>query len=347
MVVVNAIGSSPSDETLQVMELHVAEGDEVEEGQPLEHRWLNPMIERAQKTVEQHHYSIRKRLLQYDDVGSKQREVIYGLRNDAIISDTPRDIIFELIEEELDGRLEQFGVYGAKVGENEQPLRDFYTWAMQVFPIRLTPAELRELDAEGIKALTLKHIREAYAVKEQAEDPEALRRLERVVLISVIDRHYQNHLTEMEDLRQSVGLRGYGQKDPLVEYKNEAFTYFNDMMTAIRADICSGIFRSVTNVRAFETMVARLRQRAREQGPADPDGDQRAAMAEAAGRPATTPSGKPIHLPKVTRAPVRIDNEPGRNETVVIQRGPEKQELKWKKAERLVKEEGWQLVGKA
>ncbi len=318
-----------------------------EEGQPLEHRWLNTMIERAQKTVEQHHYAIRKRLLQYDDVGSKQREIIYGLRNAAIMSETPRDIIFELIEEELESRLDQYGLYGARADENEQAVKDFYTWAMQVFPIRLAPAELRGLDAEGIKALTLRHIREAYALKEQAEDPEALRRLERIVVISVIDRHYQNHLTEMEDLRQSVGLRGYGQKDPLIEYKNEAFTYFNEMMAAIRADVCAGIFRSVTNVRAFETMVARLRQRARELGPAEPDGDQRAAAAEGAGRPAATPSGKPIQLPKVTRAPVRIADEPGRNETVIIQRGPEKQELKWKKAERLVKEEGWQLVGRA
>jgi preprotein translocase subunit SecA len=311
-----------------------------EEGQPLEHRWLNPMIERAQKTVEQHHYSIRKRLLQYDDVGSKQREVIYSLRNDAINSETPRELIFELIEEELEVRSEEFGIPGAKAGENEKEVKDFHNWLMQTFPIRLKLERLHEQDGEGMVKLAMERIREAYALKEEAEDPEALRRLERVVLISNIDRHYQSHLTEMEDLRQSVGLRGYGQKDPLVEYKNEAFTYFNEMMGRVRSDICSGIFRSVTNIRAFESMVARLRQRAREQGPADPDGEQQLA-------PPPTSSGKPIQLPKVQRAPVRIANEPGRNEVVVIRRGPEKQELKWKKAERLVKEEGWQLVGKA
>ena len=314
-----------------------------EEGQPLEHRWLNTMIERAQKTVEQHHYSIRKRLLQYDDVGSKQREVIYGLRNDALTNEHPKELIFELIGEELEERAAEFGIIGAKGDSIEKELKDFHTWAMQTFPVRLTLDQLKELKGEEVVQKTLEEIHEAYKLKEEAEDPEALRRLERIVLISTIDRHYQSHLTEMEDLRQSVGLRGYGQKDPLVEYKNEAFTYFNDMMNTVRSEVSAGIFRSVTNVRAFENMMARMRQRAREQGPADPDGEQPSTAAAVPAQGAGT-GGRPINLPKVKRAPVKVVNEPGRNEVVVIQRGPEKQELKWKKAERLVKEEGWQLV---
>ena len=310
-----------------------------EEGQPLEHRWLNTMIERAQKTVEQHHYSIRKRLLQYDDVGSKQREVIYGLRHDAIHSENPKELVFELIQEELDERAESFGLVGGKQAPDEDKVKEFTTWAMQTFPIRVNAKDLSGMDGEAIIQKVMEEIGEAYKVKESAEEQEALHRLERIVLVSNVDRHYQNHLTEMEDLRQSVGLRGYGQKDPLVEYKNEAYTYFTEMMNTVRADICSGIFRSVTNARAFESVVARLRQQAQEMGPADPDGDQGPMAASADGK-------QSVQLPKVKRAPVRIANEPGRNEVVVIQRGPEKQELEWKKAERLVKEEGWQLVGK-
>jgi preprotein translocase subunit SecA len=312
-----------------------------EEGQPLEHKWLNTMIERAQKTVEQHHYSIRKRLLQYDDVGSKQREVVYNLRHETLHSDEPKEIIFELIEEELDEKLDEFSIVGKVEKEHEKDFEDFTNWAMQSFPIRLDVASLKQKDSEEIKSQILEEVRKAYAVKEEAEDPEALRQLERIVLVSNIDRHYQNHLTEMEDLRQSVGLRSYGQKDPLVEYKNEAFTYFNDMMGSVRGDICSGIFRSVTNVRAFERMIARLQNRARELGPSGPDGDRGSAA------PAGQPQGKNVQLPKVKRAPVRIENEPGRNELVKIRRGPEEQEMKWKKAERLVKEEGWQLVRNA
>jgi preprotein translocase subunit SecA len=317
-----------------------------EEGQPLEHRWLNPMIERAQKTVEQHHYSIRKRLLQYDDVGSKQREVIYGLRADAMSSDTPREIIFELIEEELDSRMDEFSITTGKGSPEDTSVKEFHNWLMQTFPMRLTLERLQERDsAESVKELVLERIREAYALKEAAEEPDALKRLERVVLISTIDRNYQNHLTEMEDLRQSVGLRGYGQKDPLVEYKNEAYTYFEQMMSTVRSEVCSGIFRSVSNMAAFEQMIRGLRRQAREEGPADPDGAQ-PALAGGGPRVAGVgpASGKDIQLPKVKRAPVKIENEPGRNEVVTIELNGERQELKWKKAQRFVKEEGWRLV---
>jgi preprotein translocase subunit SecA len=315
-----------------------------EEGEPLEHKWLNPMIERAQKTVEQHHYGTRKRLLQYDDVGSKQREVIYALRHDAIGSETPKQIIFELIEEELEERAGGLGLLDTKQAERAESLGEFHNWLTQTFPVSVKVEQLAEAAPAEMLSVAMAEIRAAYALKEQAEEPEALRRLERIILISNIDRHYQSHLTAMEDLRQSVGLRSYGQKDPLVEYKNEAYSYFNDMMTRIRADICGGIFRSVTNARAFESMLARIRQRAREQGPAEPDGDQR--VAPATGAPAQGAAAD-VELPKIKRLPVRIENEPGRNDVVVIQRGTETQELKWKKAERLVKEEGWLLKSRS
>lgn len=324
-----------------------------EEGQPLEHKWLNPMIERAQKTVEQHHYSIRKRLLQYDDVGSKQREVIYGLRNDILNTDNPKEIVFELIEEEIAYRLDEYeiGLKGGPV-EDEDAIKGFVTWAMQSFPIRLKTEELKGKERNEIQAAVLEEIREAYRVKEEAESPEAMRKLERIVLTSTIDRHYQNHLTEMEDLRQSVGLRGYGQKDPLVEFKNEAFQYFEQMMNSVRTDVCNGIFRSVTNMQAFETLMNRLQNKTKEQGPSEPDGAVSPA-APAAKNPASrgsTPARGGARskdpLPNVRQTAAKIENEPGRNEVVTIRKGPDSKEIKWKKAEKLVKEEGWQLVRK-
>ncbi len=316
-----------------------------EEGQPLEHRWLNPMIERAQKTVEQHHYSVRKRLLQYDDVASKHREVIYGLRQEAMLADDPKEMIFEFIEEEVEDRLESNGLLGSKSGDAES-IATFRTWVQQTFPVRLDEKELEAgVSGDRLKEMVLLEVRNAYDLKEKAENPDALRKLERIVIISTIDRHYQSHLTEMEDLRQSVGLRGYGQKDPLVEYKNEAFTYFNEMMNQVRTDISTSIFRSVTNLRAFEQMMQRAQQRAQMRGPAEPDGDQgQAGESAARGAAAPTASGRPVSLPKIQRRPVVIDREPKRNETVRIRRGSEEVELKWKKAEKMVKEEGWQLL---
>tara|TARA_B110000037_G_scaffold221312_1_gene291806 strand:+ start:32400 stop:35420 length:3021 start_codon:yes stop_codon:yes gene_type:complete len=312
-----------------------------EEGEPLEHRWLNPMIERAQKTVEQHHYSMRKRLLQYDDVASQHREVVYGLRQDAMLSDDPKAIIFELVEEELESRLDDAGGVDGKALHAEA-VETVLAWAQQSFPIVIDEEKLAtSVTYSGLMEAILEAVREAYSLKEKAGSSDALRKLERIVIISTIDRHYQEHLTEMEDLRQSVGLRGYGQKDPLVEYKNEAYKVFSELMAQIRGDICTGIFRSIVNLAAFEQMMLRNQQRAQASGPSEAgDGDK-----DGTAPAARTPDGKPINLPKIKRRPPPpVVNTPGRNETVKIRRGEEELELKWKKAERMVKDEGWQLL---
>ena len=113
----------------------------------------------------------------------------------------------------------------------------------------------------------VERIKGAYAVKESVELPEAIGALERYNVISAIDHHWQEHLTEMESLRQSVGLRSYGQKDPLVEYKNEAYTYFEELMNNVRLQICTGLFRSASNLQSFENMLTLLSRSARTQGP--------------------------------------------------------------------------------
>jgi len=104
-------------------------------------------------------------------------------------------------------------------------------------------------------------------VKESVEIPEALGALERYVVINAIDQHWQEHLTEMEELRRSIGLRSYGQKDPLVEYKAEAYTYFEELMKNVRLQICTGLFRSATNLQSFENMLTLLSRTARATGP--------------------------------------------------------------------------------
>ena len=241
-----------------------------EPGQPLEHRWLNIAIERAQKTVEQYHYATRKRLLQYDDVLNQQREVIYGLRNAAISSDTPRDTIYELIDEEIETRMDGFGIDENSKKEAEN-IEAFVNWAGSTFPVALAVEECAGRTPAEMKAVLIDKIRAAYAVKEAAEGPEALLSLERYVVISAIDRNWQNHLTEMEDLRQSVSLRGYGQRDPLQEYKSEAYTFFEQMMGLIRTQVCNSIFRSATSVQAFQSLIQMLRK-ARQTGPEEPVG---------------------------------------------------------------------------
>ncbi len=275
-----------------------------EEGMPLEHKLLNRAIERAQKTVEQHHYSIRKRLLQYDDVLNRQREVVYDIRNDAIHKEAPRETVFQLIEEELDFRMEEAGLYDKNPPEDAHAA--FQSWINSHFPVALQAEEVDKLagKADALRGFILDKIKQAYAMKEAVEDPQALVMLERYVIINAIDQHWRGHLTEMEDLKQSVGLRGYGQKDPLNEYKSEAFAFFEEMMKNIRGEISSGIFRSASNIKAFETMLAMM-SRSRASGPSE--------APQPAGRPAAAKAGAATaELPKIT---VRhAGPKPGRND---------------------------------
>ena len=282
----------------------------MQEGEELEHPWLNRSIESAQKKVEQQNYSQRKRLLQYDDVLNQQREVIYGIRNGAIHSDRPKDIIFEQIEEELMSRLEAAG-FGEKFGATQTALESLVVWLNSHFPISATLADVKGDKPEAIAAKLLQRIKDAYAIKESVEIPEALGSLERYVVINAIDHHWQEHLTEMEDLRKSIGLRSYGQKDPLVEYKGEAYKYFEELMTNVRLQICTGLFRSASNLASFENMLSLLSRTALAVGPADAPAAPPPAPAPAprfetstmvtSSGPAEAPAPEPeIQLPKVT-----------------------------------------------
>lgn len=235
------------------------------EGEELAHPLLNKSIESAQKKVEQQNYAIRKRLLQFDDVLNKQRTIIYGLRNEAIHSETPKNLIFELLKEELDDRFTS--LQGEFEKDPSEAATSFVHWLNTHFPISLTVQEIELLKSEALIDHVFEKIVAAYEEKERIEDASDLKNLERFVVIRAIDQYWQDHLTEMEELRRSVSLRSYGQKDPLNEYKNEAFAYFEELMKQIRNNLCVNLFRSATNLVNFQHMLARLSASARTTGP--------------------------------------------------------------------------------
>ncbi len=264
----------------------------MQEGEELEHPLLNRSIESAQKKVEQQNYAIRKRLLQYDDVLNQQREVVYGIRNAAIHAPRSKEIIFEQVEEEVESRLVIAG-FGQTGGSNPSAIESFVGWVNTHFPVGLRVDELSGTELEPLKALVMERIGKAYAMKESAEIPEAIGGLERYVVINAIDHHWQEHLTEMEELRRSIGLRSYGQKDPLVEYKGEAYHFFEELMTNVRLQICTGLFRSASNLSSFENMLSILARSAKTQGPETaPPAALQAPSAPAAAEPE-------VQLPKV------------------------------------------------
>ena len=273
----------------------------MQEGEELEHPWLNRSIESAQKKVEQQNFAIRKRLLQYDDVLNKQREVVYGIRNGALHAERPKEIIFDMVEEELASRLEIAG-FGEKGGTSTSSLESLVGWLNSHFPISAKMAELQaESNFDALLQSLVGRVRQAYGLKEAVEDAQAIAGLERYIVINAIDHHWQEHLTEMEELRRAIGLRSYGQKDPLSEYKGEAFRFFEELMNNVRLQICTSLFRSATNRDAFENLFAILSRSARLQGPAASPTALTAAAQSAAPAADTPPSAEPeIKLPAVT-----------------------------------------------
>ncbi len=231
----------------------------MKEGEELEHPWLNKSVETAQKRVESRNYMSRKRVLEYDDVMNQQRSVVYGFRNEVLEAEDPRKLIHEIIEETLPKKVREFFP-----DDRDSPVdhEGLLTWVNTTFPVGLTKekAGLDEKDEEAVNTLLIELITDAYEAKCSHENPEALAGLERYVILNAIDRLWQEHLYAMDALREGVHLRAYGQKDPLVEYKNEAYKMFVGLMDSIRSEVLHNLFRSTSNLQAFENFLRNLPQ---------------------------------------------------------------------------------------
>jgi preprotein translocase subunit SecA len=299
------------------------------EGEPLEHPLLNRSIGTAQKRVEGQNYSMRKRLLQYDDVLNQQRQIVYGLRNRALQAVDSRQTILNIVEEEIESRLDV--VFPDPEGEADRRAAEtFVYWYITTFHMRIDLEDILARTKAQLTLLATDRVRSLQLGREEHESPEILQYLERNVLLRAIDRNWQNHLTEMEDLRRGVGLRTYAQKDPLNEYKAEAFKAFERLMQQLRTDTCSGLFRTATSMEALEGLMRRAQGQTKAIGPAEPG---------SGGETQTSPAS--VSKPEPFR---RLAPKIGRNAVVRIRKGPETQDLKWKKAEALVRDEGWEVI---
>jgi len=283
----------------------------------LEHGTLDWSIQNAQKKVEQQNYSIRKRLLQYDDVLNRQREIVYSIRNDVLLEEDPGKILLELIEEEVEVRLGGVPEEEFKAGSSEEmPELEsvLASWVNVTFPLSVCLEELQGKREEEVKDVILEKIVSAYEAKRKLEDPEQLQGLERYVVVNAVDLHWQDHLTEMEELRRSVGLRGYGQKDPLSEYKNEAFRAFEEMMGSMRSDVCSGMFRSSTNLAVFENMLSTLNSVAKTTGPESSEGGGFDQFSGSGGGSSAPQQSEAPEIPEIAVPVVRDAPKVGRND---------------------------------
>jgi preprotein translocase subunit SecA len=233
----------------------------MKEGEELQHPLLNRSIETAQRRVEEHNFSIRKRTLEFDDVMNKQREVVYGFRNEILRGENPREAIFNIIEEVVELRVAQHLPEGQM--EDEWDRGGLVRWANHSFPIGLRMEEIAHKTAEEVRLHIFERVTKAYETKAAHEQLDTLRMIERLIVLNALDRLWQEHLYNMDQLRGGIGLRAYGQRDPLVEYKSEAFAMFDEMMANVKNEIAGNVFRSASSLAAFENFLRALPQQLR------------------------------------------------------------------------------------
>ena len=228
----------------------------MEDDEELEHPWLNKAVESAQKRVEQRNYMMRKHTLQYDDVMNQQRNVVYGFRTDVLETEDPRESLFEIVEEVILLNSEE-----RLSGSGSDP-DSFMNWVNLHFPMGCRKEDFDwNLTPEETTTKVLEKVKEAYNLKVKSEDPDFIHQMERSLILTSVDRLWQEHLFAMDGLRTSVGLRAYGQKDPLIEYKQEAFTLFQDLMGLIKSDITSNLFKSSAAIMEIQKMLASIPQK--------------------------------------------------------------------------------------
>ncbi len=209
----------------------------IEEGEVIQHPMITKSVERAQKRVEQNNFSIRKRLLEYDNVMNQQREVIYTKRRRALEGDRLKSEILEELEEYVADIVNRH-FDDAMIDNIREETR-----TNLLVDIQLTPDDFEKLGKDGITDKIIETAKNFYQRKEEMLGSELMGRLERFATLSIIDQKWKEHLREMDDLKEGIGLRAYGQKDPLIEYKGEGYRLFVTLLSTLKNDIVSFCFK--------------------------------------------------------------------------------------------------------
>ncbi|MGB7574577.1 MAG: preprotein translocase subunit SecA, partial [Thermodesulfobacteriota bacterium] len=221
---------------------HIMDRLGIEEDQPIEHRLVTRAIESAQRKVEAHNFEIRKHLLEYDNVMNKQREVIYSQRREVLGSEDLKETVMEMIEEEGEGLIDFYT--DEKEHPEEWDLKPLQDAFYQQFSFKWSAPSTKEngIRRDQLIEAIVEKAKEVYQKKEEEFGAPTLRYLERVIMLQSIDFHWKDHLLAIDQLKEGIGLRGYGQRDPLIEYQKEAYQMFLEMLDRIKKDTVEKLF---------------------------------------------------------------------------------------------------------
>jgi preprotein translocase subunit SecA len=230
----------------------------IPEGQEIEHKALTKAIESAQKRIEDNNYGIRKNLLEYDQVMNEQREIIYEERRKVLDGESMRDTIYKMITDIVEESVET--VVGEVTDANEWNLGELNELLLPTVPIqRVTRGRLNKLTKAGAIQQLKEEAVKLYEEKEaEFPEPETIREIERVILLKVIDRKWMDHIDDMDQLRQGIGLQAYGQRDPLVEYKLSGYEMFDEMTKNIKEDTVRLLFHVHIQEKVEREQVAKV-----------------------------------------------------------------------------------------
>ena len=268
----------------------------MEEDEPIEHSMVSRAIENAQRKVEGHNFDIRKHLLEYDDVMNKQREVIYSQRREVLEGENVQPIISDMVGDLIQEVIDEFGA--AKKGAEEWDWPGLEERVAHLFnlPLDWSAEERQALDRDSFAEKLAATVRQGYARQVERNGEEPMRQLERMVLLQMVDTLWKEHLLHMDHLKEGIGLRGYGQKNPLNEYKREGYNLFLSMVSAVKQHTVGNLMRIQL---VQEDEVARMEEERRQQRERELEEAKRSSAAA---------------VEEVERRPIqRVEDKIGRN----------------------------------
>jgi preprotein translocase subunit SecA len=215
----------------------------MEEDEPIEHNLISKAIENAQKKVEGHNFDIRKHLLEYDDVMNKQREVIYRQRREVLSGDNLMEVVQDMVDDQIDAVVSLFA--NSRLASEDWEWDGFEEQMHEIFQVTIdwNDEDKVDMDENSFREKVTSMVAAHYKTQEEYNGEETQRHLERVILLQMVDTHWKDHLLSMDHLKQGIGLRGYGQKKPLDEYKKEGFNLFLRMVETVKQQTVSTLMR--------------------------------------------------------------------------------------------------------
>ena len=230
----------------------------VEEGEQIEHKMLSSAIEKAQQKIESNNFGIRKNLLEYDQVMNEQREIVYEERRKVLDGENMRDSIFHMMNDYIENVVDK--VIGADQDYDEWDLKELNVSIRGTVPMAvITEEDVKDMSQKELKHMLKERAAKAYEAKEaEFPEPEHIREIERVVLLKVIDAKWMDHIDDMDQLRQGIGIQAYGQRDPKVEYKMLGYDMFDAMTKSISEDTVRTLFRVRLEQKVEREQVAKV-----------------------------------------------------------------------------------------